>query len=123
MKEFIAKDLLGHTNMDMKVSIASCLGEITRIIVPDAPYDDDIMKEIFGLIVAAFKNLDEMLSRSFPKRVSILEIVAKVRSCVLMLDLDFDDLILEMFQYFLKTITSKHSDTIFSSMETIMTLV
>ncbi|KAL0903615.1 hypothetical protein M5K25_028006 [Dendrobium thyrsiflorum] len=55
-----------------------------------------------GLIVGAFKNLDEMSSRSFPKRVSILEIVVK---------------------HFLKTVRSKHFDTIFSSMETIMTLV
>ncbi|PKU72142.1 Light-inducible protein CPRF2 [Dendrobium catenatum] len=76
-----------------------------------------------GLIVGAFKNLDEMSNRSFPKRVSILETVAKVRSCVLMLDLDCDDLILEMFQHFMNTIRSKHFDSVFSSMETFMTLV
>ncbi|KAL0905038.1 hypothetical protein M5K25_027209 [Dendrobium thyrsiflorum] len=116
-------DLLGHLDMDVKVSIAYCLRKITRITTPDAPYDDDIMNEIFGLIVGAFKNLDEMSSNSYPKRVSILEIVAKVESYILMLDLYCDDLILEMFKHFLKTIRSKHSDTVFSSMETIMTLV
>ncbi|PKU84569.1 hypothetical protein MA16_Dca017956 [Dendrobium catenatum] len=73
MKELITKDLLGHSNMDVKVSIASCLSEITRIITPNASYDDDI----FRLIIGAFKNLDKMSSRSFLKRVSILETVVK----------------------------------------------
>ncbi|PKU60494.1 hypothetical protein MA16_Dca028121 [Dendrobium catenatum] len=77
MKALIVKDLLGHLDIYVKVSIASCLNEIIRITTRDAPYDD-IMKEIFGLIVGTFKNLDDISSRLFPKRVSILETVAKV---------------------------------------------
>ncbi|XP_020576396.1 uncharacterized protein LOC110021984 [Phalaenopsis equestris] len=123
MNALVTKDLLRHSDLDVKIAVASCLSEITRITAPDAPYDDDLMKEIFGLIVGAFKNLDEFSSRSFSKRVSILETVAKVRSCVLMLDLECDDLILDMFHHFLKTIRLKHSDTVFSSMETVMSLV
>lgn len=123
MKALVTRDLLRHSDLDVKIAVASCLSEITRITAPDAPYDDDLMKEIFGLIVGAFKDLDEMPSRSFSKRVSILETVAKVRSCVLMLDLECDDLILDMFHHFLKTIRPKHSDTVFSSMETVMSLV
>ncbi|KAH0461718.1 hypothetical protein IEQ34_009293 [Dendrobium chrysotoxum] len=96
LKALTNKDISGHSDMDVKVSIASCLNERTRITTPDAPYDD-IMKKIFGLIVGAFKNLDEMSICSFSKRVSILEIVAKARSCIFMLDLDCDDLILAMF--------------------------
>jgi hypothetical protein len=37
--------------------------------------------------------------------------------------LECDDLILEMFQHFFKTISLKHQENIFSSMETIMSLV
>lgn len=62
------------------------------------------VQEIFQRIVEAFENLDDISSHSFPKRVSILETVAKVRSCVVMLDLECDSLILEMFRYFLNTI-------------------
>ncbi|KAL0911770.1 hypothetical protein M5K25_019932 [Dendrobium thyrsiflorum] len=98
MKTLIANDLLGHSNMDVKVSITSCLSEIIRITTLDVPYDDDIMMVIFGLTVAAFKNLDEMSSCSFSKRVIILETIAK-------------------------TIRLKHFDIVFSSMETVMTLV
>lgn len=62
------------------------------------------VQEVFQRIVQAFENLDDVSSRSFPKRVSVLETVAKVRSCVVMLDLECDSLITEMFRHFLKTI-------------------
>lgn len=62
------------------------------------------MQEIFQLIVSSFENLSDNSSRSYTKRTSILETVAKVRSCVVMLDLECDALILEMFQNFLKAI-------------------
>lgn len=61
-------------------------------------------QEIFELIVATFENLSDTSSRSYPKRVSILETVAKVRSCVVMLDLECDSLIIKMFKHFLGTI-------------------
>ncbi|XP_042383147.1 treacle protein-like [Zingiber officinale] len=123
MKALVDKELLGHSELDVKVAVTSCLSEITRITAPETPYGDDLMKEIFQRIVQSFENLDDMSSRSFPKRVSVLETVAKVRSCVLMLDLECDSLILEMFCHFLKTLRPNHSEKIFSSMEMIMTLV
>ncbi|ONK60445.1 uncharacterized protein A4U43_C08F18550 [Asparagus officinalis] len=123
MKALTMNDVLGHSDMDVKVAVASCISEITRITAPEAPYDDDIMKEIFQMIVAAFEGLDDITSRAFQKRISILETVAKVRSCVVMLDLECDALIHQMFNYFRKTIRENHSENVFSSMETIMSLV
>ncbi|XP_077221841.1 sister chromatid cohesion protein PDS5 homolog D-like [Tasmannia lanceolata] len=123
MKALIANELLKHSDVDVKVAVASCISEITRITAPDAPYDDELMKEIFRMIVTSFENLFDMSSRSYSKRISILETVAKVRSCVVMLDLECDDLILEMFHHFLNAIRDSHPDNVFSSMETIMTLV
>ncbi|XP_062019041.1 sister chromatid cohesion protein PDS5 homolog C isoform X1 [Rosa rugosa] len=122
-KALVADQLLRHSDPDVKVSVASCISEITRITAPDAPYDDDQMKEVFQLIVSSFENLDDKCSRSYTKRTSILETVAKVRSCVVMLDLECDALIVEMFQHFLKAIRDYHPENVFSSMETIMTLV
>uniref|UniRef100_A0A803QC75 Reverse transcriptase domain-containing protein n=1 Tax=Cannabis sativa TaxID=3483 RepID=A0A803QC75_CANSA len=105
LKSLVDETLLGHTNVDVKVAVASCISEITRITAPDAPYDDDQMKEVFRLIVSSFENLCDKSSRSYTKRTSILETVAKVRSCVVMLDLECDTLILEMFQHFLNAIS------------------
>lgn len=62
------------------------------------------MQDVFQLIVSSFQNLDDMSSQSYVKRTSILETVAKVRSCVVMLDLECDALIIEMFQHFLNAI-------------------
>jgi len=61
-------------------------------------------QEVLRLIVSSFENLHDMSSRWYETRISILEIVAKVRLSVVMLDLECDALILEMFQLFLKTI-------------------
>ena len=47
MKALVTIELLRHAEMDVKVLVASCITEITRIIAPDTPYDDEQMKEIF----------------------------------------------------------------------------
>ncbi|CAN1325326.1 Sister chromatid cohesion protein PDS5 homolog C [Linum perenne] len=123
LNSLIKDQLFRHSNVDVKVAVSSCISEITRITAPDAPYDDERMKEVFHLIVSSFENLDDKTSRSYVKRTSILETVAKVRSCVVMLDLECDALIVEMFKKFLKTVRDYHPEHVVSSMETIMILV
>ncbi|CAN1806223.1 Sister chromatid cohesion protein PDS5 homolog C [Linum perenne] len=123
LNALITDQLFRHSDVDINVAVASCISEITRITAPDAPYDDDQMKEVFQLIVSSFENLDDKTSKSYTKRTSILETVAKVRSCVVMLDLECDALIVEMFQKFLKFVRDFHPENVVSSMETIMTLV
>lgn len=44
MKALVAKELLGHSDTDVKVAVASCVSEITRITAPEAPYTDALMK-------------------------------------------------------------------------------
>lgn len=119
----VKKELLGHADSNIRLAVASCISEITRITAPDAPYDDDAMKDVFSLIVGAFEHLDDIEDPSFGRRTSILDTVAKVRSCVVMLDLECDDLINDMFHHFMRTVNSGHSETVVSCMETIMRLV
>ncbi|KAI3990683.1 hypothetical protein MKX01_022983 [Papaver californicum] len=123
VKALSADDLLRHIDTDVKVAVASCITEITRITAPEAPYSDDQMKDIFELIVATFERLFDTSDRSYSKRVSILHTVAKVQSCVVMLDLECDSLILEMFKHFLNTIRDFHPESVFTSMKKIMSLV
>lgn len=61
-------------------------------------------QEIFQLTIAAFEKLSHVSSRCYTKAVSILDTVARVRSCLVMLDLELDELITKMFQHFLKII-------------------
>ena len=123
MKALITPKLLRNAEMDVKVSVLFCITEITRITAPDAPYDDEKMKEIFQLTVAVFENLSHVSSHNYTKAVSILDTVAKIRSCLMMLDLECDALVVEMFQTFFKTISAYHSPIVFSAMEIIMTMV
>ncbi|XP_065620339.1 sister chromatid cohesion protein PDS5 homolog C-like [Quercus suber] len=102
----------------VKVSVVSCFIEIRRITVPDAPYKDEQMKEIFQLIVVAFENMSHVSICSYKKVVSILDTIAKVKLCLVMLDLECDALVVEMFQSFLKIIRSNYPPAILSAMET-----
>lgn len=57
MKALVADELLRHSDVDVKVAVASCVSEITRISAPDAPYDDDKMKvsEIHSFIILPYR--------------------------------------------------------------------
>ncbi|KAI3761482.1 hypothetical protein L1987_51899 [Smallanthus sonchifolius] len=121
MGALIADGLLKHSEIDVRVSVASCLCEVARITAPKPPYKDEIMKEIFQLNMLAFGQLSNVKGQSYHKAIHILESVATVKSCLLMLDLECDALILEMFEHFLSEIRANHPHTIFSDMEAIMT--
>ncbi|CAH2067941.1 unnamed protein product [Thlaspi arvense] len=116
----VSLDLLSHPDSDVRVSVVSCLTEILRITAPEAPYSDDLMKEVFRLTIEAFEKLADTSSRSYSKAESVLDSVSKVKSCLVMLDLECDDLILQMFRMFLQIIRSDHPQAVFSSMEMIM---
>lgn len=58
------------------------------------------LQDIFHLIVGTFHGLSDTSGPSFGRRVVILETLAKYRSCVVMLDLECDDLVNEMFSTF-----------------------
>ncbi|PWZ14787.1 Sister chromatid cohesion protein PDS5 B-A [Zea mays] len=78
----VKKEPLAHADSKIRLAVASCISEITRVTAPDAPYDDDAMKDVFSLIMEAFKHLDDIESPFFGRRTSILDTVSKVRSCV-----------------------------------------
>nr|GFB89173.1 protein starmaker-like isoform X1 [Tanacetum cinerariifolium] len=98
------ESLLKHSSMDVRASVASCLGQITRITAPYAPYGDEEIKEVFQLVISSLEDLSNESSRSYPKRVSIVKNIAKVKSCLIMLDLECADLIVEMFEHFIKSV-------------------
>ncbi|KAF8021642.1 hypothetical protein BT93_G1938 [Corymbia citriodora subsp. variegata] len=62
------------------------------------------MKVIFELIVEAFSKLSQASMQYCKKALFILETVAQVKACLLMLDLKCDALIVQMFQNFWKII-------------------
>ncbi|MFQ6655236.1 hypothetical protein Gotur_025884, partial [Gossypium turneri] len=70
--------------------------------------------DIFNLIVGTFNGLSDTDGLSFRRIVVILETLAEYRSCVVMLDLECDDLVNEM---------DDHPESVLSAMQTIMIVV
>ncbi|XP_039012527.1 sister chromatid cohesion protein PDS5-like [Hibiscus syriacus] len=97
LNAIVKPELLNHQDREAKLLVATCICEITRIIAPEAPYSDDILKDILSLIVGTFNGLSDTSGLSFGRRVVILETLAKYRSCVVMLDLECDVLVNEIF--------------------------
>ena len=67
--------------------------------------------------------MSHVSTHSYKKVTSILDTITKVKLCLVMLDLEHDALVVEMFQSFLKMIRSNHPLVVRSAMETIMSLV
>ncbi|KAE9594771.1 hypothetical protein Lalb_Chr18g0057331 [Lupinus albus] len=125
MKSFfdaiVKPELLKHEDWDVKLLVATSLCEITRITAPEAP--DDVLKDIFQLIVSTFSGLDDTSGPSFGQRVVILETISKYRSCVVMLDLECDDLVNDIFHTFFAAARDDHPESVLSSMQNIMTVL
>eukprot|EP01018_Ginkgo_biloba_P018620 Gb_23673 [translate_table: standard] len=115
--------LLRHKDKDVRLLVATCFCEIMRILAPDPPYSDDLLKDIFKLFVSIFEELGETASPYFARRVNILETIGKVRCCVLMLDIDCEDLVLEMFRVFFSVVREDHPPTVLQDMVAIMELI
>ncbi|KAI3745336.1 hypothetical protein L1987_58447 [Smallanthus sonchifolius] len=119
----VKPEYLKHQDEQVKVLVATCTCEITRITAPEAPYDDDVLKDIFHLFVSTFKRLQDTKDPSFGKIVNILDTVAKYRSFVVMLDLECDDLVNEMFKTFFNAASDDLPEIVTSAMETIMAVL
>ncbi|XP_010252783.1 PREDICTED: sister chromatid cohesion protein PDS5 homolog B [Nelumbo nucifera] len=123
LNSIVKPELLKHQDKDVKLLVATCICEITRITAPVAPYSDDVLRDIFHLIVGIFNGLGDINGPSFGRRVVILETLARYRSCVVMLDLECDDLVNEMFSTFFCVASDDHPENVLTSMQTIMVLL
>lgn len=123
MKALIKEELLRHDDIDVQVALASCFNELSRITAPDFPYGDEKMRVIFQLFIVAFQHLSGESGCNHYRALQIVETMAKVRSSLMLLDVDKDDLIVDMFRLFLKNVRDNLPSDIFKYMEMIMTLV
>jgi len=62
-----------------------------------APYNDDVMRRVFKLMIRTFRDLENSSGSTFGKKIDILGGMAMTRTYEVMFDLECDDLILHMF--------------------------
>ncbi|VVB11169.1 unnamed protein product [Arabis nemorensis] len=79
-KTLLEEIFFNHSDLDVRVGVAACINEIIGIYAFNPPFDDEQMK------------------------IRMLENMACLESWVLMLRLECDELVVEMFHKFLKSI-------------------
>lgn len=116
MLALVQARFLEHPGEKAKLIIASCFSDILRIVAPLPPYNDDIMKRVFQLIVECYSGLHDTQISNFNRRLVILDTMAKIRSYVIMLHLEQDGLILKMCQFFFINIREHHPQELKANM-------
>ncbi|XP_068663367.1 sister chromatid cohesion protein PDS5 homolog B isoform X2 [Aristolochia californica] len=117
----VQQNLLQHKDKDVRLLLAVCFTEIMRVLAPNPPYSDEILKGIFKLLISMFAELADTSSPYFTRRVKILETVSALKCCVLMLDIGCENLVLEMFNVFFTVVREDHQKDLYQGMITIMT--
>nr|XP_027126062.1 uncharacterized protein LOC113742425 [Coffea arabica] len=102
--------------------------ELTNIMIwyltfdtSSQPFHLHAVQDIFRLTLAAFEKLSLFSCRCYAKALHILEIVVKVKCCIILLDIGCDSLVTKIFEILLSTIKFNHPEAVFSYMEDIMT--
>ncbi|KAL2463049.1 uncharacterized protein Fot_54286 [Forsythia ovata] len=121
VRALISDNLFRHSNESVKVSVVLCIHELIRLTPPHAPFSHKVTKEIFQMTIIALEKLSCAPGRCYFKALRILEIVTQVNSCMILLNVGMDPLVVELFQLFLSTISSKHPPAVFTNMENNMT--
>ncbi|XXG74106.1 hypothetical protein AAC387_Pa07g2909 [Persea americana] len=116
----VQHNLLHHNDKDVRLLVAACFCEIIRVLAPNPPYNDKTLKDIFDLMIGMFAELSDIASPYFTRRVKILETVAALKCCVLMLDI-CDHLVVKMFKVFFSVVREDHQQSLYQSMVSIMT--
>lgn len=116
-------NLLHHKDKDVRLLVAVCSTEILRVLAPNPPFSDDVFKDIFRLIVSIFEDLADTTSPYFARRSQILETIAALKCCVVMLDIGCEDLVQRMFEVFFEVVNANHQQSLHQAMLSIMTLI
>ncbi|GAU33080.1 hypothetical protein TSUD_227390 [Trifolium subterraneum] len=117
----VCHGLLHHEDKDVKLLVAICVTELFRVKAPEPPFEDKHLRDVFKLIIGLFADLADTANPLFSKRVKVLNTVAQLNCCVLMLEIDCKDLVLEMFNVFFSVVRNDHDDRLIKNMSSMMT--
>ncbi|OMO64698.1 Armadillo-like helical [Corchorus olitorius] len=62
LNAIVKPELLKHPDKDAKLLVATCICEITRITAPEAPYSDDVLKDVTPAVRKLAMNVIEQCS-------------------------------------------------------------
>ncbi|XP_008219648.1 PREDICTED: sister chromatid cohesion protein PDS5 homolog A isoform X1 [Prunus mume] len=120
LTEAIVHGLLQHRDKDVRLLVAICVTEMFRVMAPEPPFVDKHLRDVFKLILSTFTELADTASPLFSRRAKIVETVARCKCCVIMLDIDCSDLVLEMFNIFFSVVRVHHQQTLINDVLSVM---
>ncbi|XP_021806603.1 sister chromatid cohesion protein PDS5 homolog A isoform X3 [Prunus avium] len=120
LTEAIVHGLLQHRDKDVRLLVAICVTEMFRVMAPEPPFVDKYLRDVFKLILSTFTELADTASPLFSRRAKIVETVARCKCCVIMLDIDCSDLVLEMFNIFFSVVRVHHQQTLINDVLSVM---
>ncbi|PIN16167.1 Sister chromatid cohesion complex Cohesin, subunit PDS5 [Handroanthus impetiginosus] len=122
-ESFIKHGLLDHKDKDVRLLVGICLCEVIRVLAPNPGFNDAVSRDIFRFLLSVFGELDDIASPYFSRRARLLETVAKLQFCLVMLDTGCEDLVLKMFKIFFSVVREDHPQSLISSMSSIITSI
>ena len=87
-------DLLKHKDKEVRLYVTMCCINILRLHAPDTPFSDETLREVFQAFTSVMKNLTDVSSPYFEESLGLLQMAAKIKCCLLMLDLDQAEILL-----------------------------
>lgn len=119
----VKHNLLAHKDKDIRLLVGICFCEIVRVLAPNPEFTDAVSRDIFGLLVNIFSELEDTMNPYFSMRVQLLDTVAKLRFCLLMLDIGCEELAKKMFKNFFAILREHHPPSMVSAAVSIMTQI
>ncbi|KAL6840252.1 hypothetical protein ACP4OV_030062 [Aristida adscensionis] len=119
-KSLVQNTLLNHKDKDVRLLVAVCFVEVMRVLAPDPPFSDEILKEIFKLFISIFADLAETSSPYITRRMKILENVAALRCSIIMLDIGCEDMVLDMVKIFFSAVKQGLQQSVYQAMVSIV---
>lgn len=97
MVALVQHRFMNHPLRDVRLAVASCLSEITRITTPIISYTEHIWRQVLQLMVDSLDGLKDDRGFAFGKHLKILELMANTRVFSHMLNLGYDEMIQQLF--------------------------
>ncbi|KAI9343084.1 armadillo-type protein [Zopfochytrium polystomum] len=97
-KDLASPSLLHHRDKGVRALTACCLADILSLFAPDAPYKQHELKDIFEFFLKQINYIGDLESPYFPNYFYLLESLSTVKSVVLVLDLNAEELVVQFFK-------------------------
>ncbi|GAB4821978.1 hypothetical protein N2152v2_009024 [Parachlorella kessleri] len=92
------KDALLGLLKEVRLYTAACISNVLHLLAPETRFSDDQLKDIFRLLNSAYGELEDPAGPNFQLCLSILQTVSQVKLSILLLDLEAEDLICDLFR-------------------------